>query len=84
MLVIEMTIVEPPYILDFGKVYFDDRKPDFSPEVLADYEAECAEWFGENWSVVQSALSSLESFGILYVDARPSNLDCTGLKISES
>ena len=36
LLVIEMSIVKPPYVLDFGKVYLD-RQPDFSPEVLRDW-----------------------------------------------
>ena len=35
-LVIEMGIVEPPYILDFGKAYFKRRRPQFSPEVMRD------------------------------------------------
>jgi hypothetical protein len=36
LLVVEMTIVSPPFILDFGKVHFD-RRPEFSAETLAEW-----------------------------------------------
>lgn len=80
LLVIEMTIVEPPYILDFGKVYFEGRLPDFSEEVMADYDEEREDWFEGDWEIVQAALWSLERFGIFYSDARPGNICCDGLK----
>src|SRR5688572_30292791 len=35
LLVIEMTIVKPPFIVDFASAYLN-RKPDFSEEVLAE------------------------------------------------
>ena len=37
LLAIEMTIVGPPFCLDFGGAYLD-RPPDYSPEVWADWE----------------------------------------------
>ena len=75
LLVVEMTIVAPPFILDFGKAYINHR-PDFSELVMEYYEQERAEMFEGNWDLVDSAVSSLEQFGIFYWDARPGNIDC--------
>ncbi|MEM9369167.1 MAG: hypothetical protein AAGD07_24560 [Planctomycetota bacterium] len=74
-LIVEMTIVSPPFILDFGKAYINQR-PDFEESVMEDYEAERCEWFEGNWDLVCSAVSSLEAYGIFYCDARPGNIDC--------
>ncbi len=73
LIVIELSIVSPPFLLDFGKAYLD-RKPDYSDETLADDEAFREELFGEDWPVVQRILGRLKSFGIHYVDARPGNI----------
>src|SRR5688572_17802578 len=35
LLVVEMTIVSPPFLLDFGKVHLD-RRPEFSTETVAE------------------------------------------------
>jgi len=72
-LVIEMSIVSPPFLLDFGKVWID-RKPDFSAEALADKEAECADLYGERWGEVQLALAVLKRLGIYYTDVRLGNI----------
>ncbi|TXT22209.1 MAG: hypothetical protein FD138_3634 [Planctomycetota bacterium] len=37
--VVEMTIVSPPFVLDFAGAYLD-QKPDYPPEVLADWMEE--------------------------------------------
>ncbi len=71
--VIEMTIVTPPYLLDFGKTYLD-RAPDYSPEVIADDEAFRRELFDDDWPTVEQILDRLEAIGIYYVDARPGNI----------
>jgi hypothetical protein len=47
LLAIEMTIVSPPFCLDFGGAYLD-RPPDYSPEVWADWEAEKSDLFEDN------------------------------------
>jgi hypothetical protein len=72
-LVIEMSIVAPPFFLDFGKVWID-RKPDFSAEAIADKEAECADLYGERWGEVQFALAILKRLGIYYTDVRLGNI----------
>src|SRR6516164_1334851 len=42
--VLEMTMVDRPFVLDFGGAYLD-RPPDFSEEVLADWRAAKQEEF---------------------------------------
>jgi hypothetical protein len=44
LLAIEMTIVSPPFVLDFGGAYLD-RPPDYTPEVWADWRAMKSEAF---------------------------------------
>ena len=68
--VIEMDIVSPPFLLDFGKAYLD-RPPDYPAEAMVDWEAERKELFGDRWGQVQEALSWLQSYGIYYYDAKP-------------
>ncbi len=75
LMIVEMSIVSSPYILDFGKAYLRKR-PDFSPEVLHDYEKEREDWFEGNWDLVSSAIAVLERFEIYYMDARPGNINC--------
>jgi hypothetical protein len=72
--VIEMTFVTPPFLLDFGKTYLD-FPPDFSPEVLADWERERRSLFEPGqWDIVQAVLAELASIGIHYYDAKPGNI----------
>lgn len=73
LLVVEMSIVTPPYLLDFAGAYLD-RPPDFSPEVLADWRAEKEDQFGPHWPHVQRILWSLERLGIFLADIHPSNI----------
>ena len=73
LLVVEMSIVSPPFLLDFGKAYIDHR-PDYSEEAIADDEAFRQELFEDRWPIVESILNRLEGMGIYYVDARPGNI----------
>ena len=72
--VVETTIVQPPYLLDFGKAYLD-TSPDFTPEVLGDWEAEKSALYepGE-WPIVMQLLAQLQALGIYYFDAKPANI----------
>jgi hypothetical protein len=72
-LVIEMGIVSPPFILDFGKAYREFR-PSFPPEVWADWENQQREWWGEPFQQVQSIHWQLERIGIHYTDPKPGNI----------
>ena len=73
LLVIEMTVVSRPFVLDFAGAYLDEG-PDFSDEVLADWRAEKQEQFGARWPDVEAILSTLEGHGILMLDVNPGNV----------
>jgi hypothetical protein len=71
---IEMTVVSPPCILDFGKAYVDSP-PDYSAEALAEAEAAERDLFSDDeWKQVRLVRAALRRFGIHYFDARPSNI----------
>jgi len=71
--VIEMTVVARPFVLDFAGAYLD-FPPDFSEEVLADWQAEKHEQFGSRWPEVQAILRALEGYGVYMVDVNPGNV----------
>ena len=74
LLAIEMSVVSPPCILDFGKAYVDSP-PDYSLEALAEAEAAERELFTEEqWKQVRLVRAALLQYGINYFDARPSNI----------
>jgi hypothetical protein len=73
LLIIEMTVVTPPYVLDFAGAYLD-RPPDYSEQTLAEWEAEKREQFGDGWCEVQRILWTLERHGIHLLDISPSNI----------
>jgi hypothetical protein len=53
LLALEMSLVNPPYVLDFGKVTLD-RRPDYPPATLAYVRAEQQEWWGELYPTIQA------------------------------
>jgi hypothetical protein len=71
--IVEMTVVFPPCILDFAKAYVG-ASPDFSDEVLRDWQAEAAELFETDWKQVANLLDELQGLGIFYFDAKPGNI----------
>lgn len=71
--IVEMTVVFPPCILDFAKAY-TDSPPDFSQEVLRDWQELAIELFDEDWAKAESLLSELRRLGIFYFDANPGNI----------
>jgi hypothetical protein len=73
-LAIEMTIVSPPCVLDFGKAYVD-APPDYTAEALSEAEAIERELFSDDeWRQVRLVRAALLNFNIHYFDARPSNI----------
>jgi len=70
---IEMTIVRPPFLLDFAGAYLDEA-PDFSEDVLRQWQEEKAEVFGERWPEVTRILAVLEALGIYLRDINPANI----------
>ncbi len=74
LLVIEISLVFPPCVIDFGKAYVDSP-PDYSPEALAEAEEAERELFtDEEWKQVRLVRAALLNYGIHYFDARPSNI----------
>ncbi len=71
--ILEMTIVSRPFVLDFAGAYLD-WQPDFSEEVMADWQAEKQEQFEGHWPEVQAILRELEGFGIFMLDVNPGNI----------
>jgi hypothetical protein len=71
--VVEMEIVQPPFVLDFAGAYLD-RRPDFPEDVYAEWQAEKAEQFGEDWPLVQSIMAVLAGIGIYLADVKPGNI----------
>ncbi len=61
---IRATTVSAPYLLDFGKVYFD-TPPQYEEGAWEEKLAEQAELFGDRWPEVQEALDALESIDTL-------------------
>jgi hypothetical protein len=76
LLIIEMTRVSPPFLLDFGGAFLD-HPPDFLPDELArqEWEAEKREQFEGNWPELQVILRELElRYGIHLADVNPGNI----------
>lgn len=71
--ILEMTVVERPFVLDFAGAYLDER-PRFSAEIWADWEAEKHEQFEERWAEVQRVLEAFEEMGIYLLDVSPGNI----------
>src|SRR5206468_2999363 len=71
--VIEMTIVERPFVLDFAGAHLDTR-PDFPEEIWEDWEADKLEKFEERWPAVQKILDAFEELGICLLDVSPGNI----------
>jgi hypothetical protein len=72
--VLEMTVVERPYLLDFAGAYLDDAAPQFEDEVWETWEADKREKFGERWLEVRAVLAALEDYGIHMLDVNPGNV----------
>lgn len=72
--VIEMTVVTPPYILDFASCALD-AAPVFPSHVVREREAHWLSVFGmERWRRVQGILSALRRMGIHYMDPNKKNI----------
>jgi hypothetical protein len=55
-LIVEMTIVSPPFILDFAGAYLD-KKPPFDAEQLQEWEEQKIEQFEDRWPTVRSIVA---------------------------
>ena len=70
---IEMTIVRSPFLLDFADALLDEA-PDFSEDVLRQWEEDKAEIFGEKWPEVTRILAELQALDIYLLDINPRNI----------
>lgn len=74
LLVLEMSIVERPFLLDFGAARLDSA-PDFPPEVLETWEQEKIEQFGDNWPHAAAIIEWMRAnLGIYLLDIHPGNI----------
>jgi hypothetical protein len=74
LMAIEMDIVEPPFLLDFGKAYIDEPSP-YTPEQLQAAERQWACTFPrKDLPFIRRILARLRGIGIEYVDPSPSNI----------
>jgi len=71
--VVEMTIVSPPFVLDFAGAYLD-RPPDFPDDVMEDWQAEKKEQFGDRWTMVQKIMREFRKMGVYLADVKPGNI----------
>ncbi|HUQ68133.1 MAG TPA: hypothetical protein VM165_01340 [Planctomycetaceae bacterium] len=75
LMVIEMTIVSPPFVLDFAGALLD-RKPEFELEILEEWRREKLEQFEADWPQVQHLIWTFERWGIFLSDVHPGNVMC--------
>jgi hypothetical protein len=68
-----MTIVDRPFVLDFAAVYLEKR-PEFPPEIWAEWEAEKREQFEDRWPIVLEILNAFEEIGMYLTDVSPANI----------
>jgi len=71
--IIEMTIVTPPFVLDFAGARLD-FPPDFPDEVWEEWEAEKKEQFGSRWPEARAVLGALEEFDVYVLDVSTRNI----------
>lgn len=72
-LAIEMTIVRPPYLLDFAGALLDEPH-DFHEETWEAWEMDRMEKFEDRWPEVRKVMRDLEWFGIYLSDVHPGNI----------
>lgn len=73
LLAIQMTIVAPPFLLDFAGARLD-RPFEFGPVALEEWRAEKQEMFGARWREVRLVMSFMEGLGIYLHDIHPGNI----------
>jgi hypothetical protein len=71
--ILEMTVVERPFVLDFAGAYLD-LYPEFSDEVWEEWERDMIEKFGFRWPHARRILAALEEFDIHMIDVNPGNI----------
>lgn len=73
LMVVEMGIVFPPFVLDFAGARLDSP-PEFPADVLEEWEADKQEQFEDDWPEVRSLMAAFERLGIYLGDVHPGNI----------
>lgn len=74
LMIVEMSVVSPPYFLDFGKCYLD-HPPKYEDGTWDEYIEEKSKDFDpKEWELVEEALLDLKSMGIYYIDPKTTNI----------
>jgi hypothetical protein len=74
LLVIEMSMVSPPCLIDFSKAYLDGE-PHHTPEVLADAAQNQRYIWGDRYAEVMSLIGTLKyKYGIYHQDPNARNI----------
>jgi len=71
--VIEMQVVSPPFLIDFGIATVDDP-PRYSEEIMAQERRGWKKNFGSRYPRVLTLVACLEMHGIYYLDPHPGNI----------
>jgi hypothetical protein len=74
LLAIAITIVEPPFLLDFAGAYEEESVPDFPENVWAEWRVQKQEEFENRWPIVETILMVLRTHDIFMLDIHPRNL----------
>jgi hypothetical protein len=72
--VLELTIVRPPFVLDFAGARLDKR-PEYPDDVYEDWLLAKEEQFGDRWPTVLSVMSRFAYMGIYLTDVKPGNIE---------
>lgn len=70
---IEMTIVKPPFVLDFAGAWLD-RPPAFPAETMVEWQKEKQEQFGKRWNTVEELMRAFHELEIYLLDVSPNNI----------
>jgi len=73
LLVLELTVVQQPFVLDFAEVRLDFPM-EFPDDVWTHWREEKQEQFGERWTVVERVLGEFEALDIYLLDVSPRNI----------
>lgn len=73
LLALEMTVVKPPWVLDFAGADLDFA-PEFSDEIREEWTRKNEEQFGAHWPTAQMIMGELKDLGIHMLDPSPSNI----------
>jgi hypothetical protein len=76
LLVIEMQIVTPPFVVDFASAHLDSLPPYANdPNVMEPWEESKCEQFDERWPIVRNVMYAFQAHGIYLSDIKPGNIE---------